>query len=1231
MLKLKTYINKMTLSKKVTYLTLIIAFVLICTIGIPSLARFKNRNTIVTVPVWDGSVASSYHKGTGTENDPYIIANGAELAYFSQQLIDNDYADTYFALSNDIVLNKGIFSYTDDEGIKYTLNDTTYYVANYSNKYYDNSEKTGTEVGTINIFESLNGFKGHFDGNSFTIYGLYVTNEKNREVALFTNLQGSVKDLYVDNAAIYGGIITGGIASTTNGATVTNVLMNGFVVGKTDDVTQTVNIVPIVDTININSNQTVDYMDFTNNIPFVGGEILTTTVTGNYTINGVEEADTTITINGQTVAGGSFEIDLGTSIAEFLRITTITNSENEGTLTFSDLSYNITYKYGVAGGIVALANNTTIENNINKADIRSYSVGGGLIGTATSLIDIKQSYNNGNVNSEAISGGLIGVIERSNQNNFITACYNTGIIAATNFGGLIGVMENNSGTITISNVFDASTTDYSIGTVTDSTVKLNNGYHVNGLTAVNDGTIDGEFVLISNSDLESKDYIINNLLFKEFITFDNLITNSDSVWIFEDSSLPILFIDDIKNPLANIKANVYTWNNFSVNLNPIKLDSNITFHIEAVDVLKPLKEIYYYVSELEQALTKEEVEQISNWNTYNSIVQITEEGTYVIYAKVVDYNDNVAYLNSDLLILDLPGADINVTMDDYVWTDLRDNLNYAYINQPKTITIEANNEISGISSIKYYVADTILSKNNLDALNENNWLTYDDGILIDEFGTYVIYARIIDNYNYSTYINTDYLIYSGYTQNDLIIGRNANSYEGSDPYITDKSTVTINTNYEISNVDELTNTTHNLITTILLPRDTKITLIDNVMNKVYEYLIEDNIDHYNYNASCDLEDIACVKVATYPFTLFKEIGADNKAYIENTYYENGTITEDFTVIIDFSNTNISNNYNDVALYLELHDSNGKVVRPTLSNTIKKLNIYSTVNDESSKASLYLSSDYNGNTILLNSDSTTDVNITSKIDYKYINEYKIIDTSYEDKEIGLLMKIVDHNGQIVAREYLKNLAFKIGDDTYYVGKDNMVRISLKNGFADIDTVLTIITSDSADNNIAAGTYYLKITNYASYDGYYTDELGDMELSVPLEATDERIINEYGFNVTMDEAYRIIDKTNEEVNVTFDISQSGTLMSPNIKVALYKKDSLTAYDQKYSMVNLADYITNSLVRYSGNIYNAINNPNEISTFELNFVTGNFENNGYKLVFYLYDGTKKIGTIEKYFIVK
>jgi hypothetical protein len=84
--------------------------------------------------------------------------------------------------------------------------------------------------------------------------------------------KGNVHDLYVENSIVYGGIYTAGIASTTNNASLSNVLFNGFVVGKSTDLTRSINIIPTVSVINIENIETTDYIDLTNDIPFIGSE-----------------------------------------------------------------------------------------------------------------------------------------------------------------------------------------------------------------------------------------------------------------------------------------------------------------------------------------------------------------------------------------------------------------------------------------------------------------------------------------------------------------------------------------------------------------------------------------------------------------------------------------------------------------------------------------------------------------------------------------------------------------------------------------------------------------------------------------------------------------------------------------------------------------------------------------------------------------------------------------------
>ena len=57
--------------------------------------------------IWDGSVASAFAGGTGTAENPYQIATGAQLAYLASSVNNGEtYAGKNFVLTADIDLNK---------------------------------------------------------------------------------------------------------------------------------------------------------------------------------------------------------------------------------------------------------------------------------------------------------------------------------------------------------------------------------------------------------------------------------------------------------------------------------------------------------------------------------------------------------------------------------------------------------------------------------------------------------------------------------------------------------------------------------------------------------------------------------------------------------------------------------------------------------------------------------------------------------------------------------------------------------------------------------------------------------------------------------------------------------------------------------------------------------------------------------------------------------------------
>ena len=102
--------------------------------------------------------------------------------------------------------------------------------------------------------------------------------------------------------------------------------------------------------------------------------------------------------------------------------------------------------------------------------------------------------------------------------------------------GVIGFLKNNTGTISLENIFDSSSTAHSIGTITSTIVNLNNAYYINGVVPVESGVTTGSFSKISITDLETKSYVLNNLSFNEYIDFNDLEINDENVWVYEKES-----------------------------------------------------------------------------------------------------------------------------------------------------------------------------------------------------------------------------------------------------------------------------------------------------------------------------------------------------------------------------------------------------------------------------------------------------------------------------------------------------------------------------------------------------------------------------------------------------------------------------------------------------------------------------------------------------------------------
>ena len=128
---------------------------------------------IPTAPdsLWDGSAASAFEKGSGAQNDPFVISTASQLAFFRDSVnAGNDYLGKYICLSQSIKITNINFD-------SVTENNTVIW------------EGIGTED---------NPFRGTFDGKGHAVFGLYGD-------GLFGFIEGNVKDVIIADSYITSG------------------------------------------------------------------------------------------------------------------------------------------------------------------------------------------------------------------------------------------------------------------------------------------------------------------------------------------------------------------------------------------------------------------------------------------------------------------------------------------------------------------------------------------------------------------------------------------------------------------------------------------------------------------------------------------------------------------------------------------------------------------------------------------------------------------------------------------------------------------------------------------------------------------------------------------------------------------------------------------------------------------------------------------------------------------
>ena len=132
------------------------------------------------INVWDGSTAAAFAGGTGTAEDPYQIANGAQLAYLASSVNSGEtYEEKNFVLTANIDLN----------GLPWTP------IAN----SFSDALLGGSDYRV---------FAGDFDGKGYTISNVSIGSETEPLEAdvfgLFGATEGKISNLNLDTVSIHG-------------------------------------------------------------------------------------------------------------------------------------------------------------------------------------------------------------------------------------------------------------------------------------------------------------------------------------------------------------------------------------------------------------------------------------------------------------------------------------------------------------------------------------------------------------------------------------------------------------------------------------------------------------------------------------------------------------------------------------------------------------------------------------------------------------------------------------------------------------------------------------------------------------------------------------------------------------------------------------------------------------------------------------------------------------------
>ncbi|MBR7042114.1 MAG: hypothetical protein IKI04_01290, partial [Bacilli bacterium] len=411
-----------------------------------------------------------------------------------------------------------------------------------------------------------------------------------------------------------------------------------------------------------------------------------------------------------------------------------------------------------------------------------------------------------------------------------------------------------------------------------------------------------------------------------------------------------------------------------------------------------------------------------------------------------------------------------------------------------------------------------------------------------------------------------------------------------------------------------------LASSFVFPENTKITMLDFADGEIqYYYHIINSADvtaaqnEYSLQGEC-----------SYRLSMFTKMGSrsNNSNYDDAAmnliYYDGTDSSEEFIFIVDFSDTEIQGNKLNNTLLIELRDNNDETIISVLGIQHSQLtyNLYD------------------------NCDSQIDITATESLDPLYIGysdvfdvlvSYEsisvsgvtITDTQYFDSKLGIQISVLNGEGNLVSGTDLTGTYFMMDGVAYYPDITGITHIKLSDKVGNTEKWITFNTDNSS---LATGGYTFVFEAFGSPDGIYYSS-GDSDIY----ENEITIINStYGLNPVLDQNSVIFSSDNDK-NLTFTVSYTSLLSNPSVRIAMYRRKYDQVYDTNYELVDLQDYVSQTLFATgSQNEYLIINDPgatnNVTILMEDQLLTGT-----YRLAFRLYDDDTMIGEVIRYIVVK